>query len=214
MSCITPLPEELDLASDDELMARIDAGDPETALETLQQRYGQRIHRFVRGLLRDEHLAQDVSQEVFAKLFLKSHLYQQGTNFTAWLFEVARNQALSAMRSRRRSPITISNLCGGERCNPQDFFESIPENRIHRELEEAEFDQAFADAVENLPDHYQQVFDLCVRQGKSYQEAAKTLALPTGTVAIRIMRARKRLFRMLSTHLDRLRRPPACFQSC
>jgi DNA-directed RNA polymerase specialized sigma24 family protein len=66
--------------------------------------------------------------------------------------------------------------------------------------------------VAELPEHYQTVFDLCVRQGRPYQEAGKVLGLPTGTVAIRIMRARKRLFGALGKHLDRLRRPPACFQ--
>ena len=71
---------------------------------------------------------------------------------------------------------------------------------------------ALASAIEQLPAHYQSVFDLCVRQGKPYQEAGALLGIPTGTVAIRIMRARKRLFGALSRHLDRLRRPPACFQ--
>jgi DNA-directed RNA polymerase specialized sigma24 family protein len=46
----------------------------------------------------------------------------------------------------------------------------------------------------------------------AYQDAGKQLDLPTGTVAIRIMRARKRLFAALQQHLGRLRRPPACFQ--
>jgi len=212
MSCIIPLQTDLQLASDDDLMAMIEFGDAERALEALQSRYGNRIHHFVRGLLSDEHLAQDVCQEVFEKLFLKSNLYRQGTNFTAWLFEVARNQALSALRSRRRSPMPISNHCGCNQDGQQEILESIPEDRLHRELEEEELKQAFADAVEQLPDHYRRVFELCVCQGKSYQEASEILGLPTGTVAIRIMRARKRLFHSLSHHLDRLRRPPACFQ--
>jgi RNA polymerase sigma factor (sigma-70 family) len=71
---------------------------------------------------------------------------------------------------------------------------------------------AFHDAVADLPEHYRTVFELCVRQGKPYQEAGAQLGLPTGTVAIRIMRARKRLFTALQQHLGRLRRPPACFQ--
>ena len=54
--------------------------------------------------------------------------------------------------------------------------------------------------------------ELCVRRGVPYQEAAKKLGIPTGTVAIRIMRARKRLYAQLSHHMDRLRRPPACLQ--
>jgi DNA-directed RNA polymerase specialized sigma24 family protein len=52
---------------------------------------------------------------------------------------------------------------------------------------------------------------MCVRNGASYKEAGRRLSLPTGTVAIRIMRARKRLFTGLARHFDRIRRPPACF---
>ncbi len=200
-------------ASDDALMALIDAGAAETGVSMLQERYGQRIYHFVRGLLRDTHLAQDVTQEVFEKVFLKSHLYQAGTNFRAWLFEVARNQALSALRSRRRNPRPISSLnpLAREEENA-NLLESLPEEFEDRQLEEQEFMTAFRQAVESLPERYQTVFNLCVRQGKPYQEAAKQLGLPTGTVAIRIMRARKRLFQGLSCHLGRLRRPPACFQ--
>lgn len=198
--------------SDDALMDLIDAGQAEEGLRVLQDRYGKRIYHFVRGLLRDVHLAQDVTQEVFEKVFLKSHLYQRGTNFRAWLFEVARNQALSALRSRRRNPCPVSSLRVGADDDEKDVLESIPEERENRDLEEREFMDAFAQAVADLPEHYQTVFELCVRQGRPYQEAANQLGLPTGTVAIRIMRARKRLFRALSGHVDRIRRPPACFQ--
>ena len=81
-----------------------------------------------------------------------------------------------------------------------------------RKLEEAEFMAAFQQAVRALPQQYRRVFELCVQKGMQYKDAAEILGIPTGTVAIRIMRARKRLFQALSCHMDRLRRPPACLQ--
>jgi RNA polymerase sigma factor (sigma-70 family) len=93
-----------------------------------------------------------------------------------------------------------------------DMLELIPCQSEHQDLVEEEFMAAFHGAVAGLPEHYRTVFELCVRQGKPYQEAGQLLGLPTGTVAIRIMRARKRLFTALEHHLGRLRRPPACFQ--
>lgn len=193
-------------------MLLIEEGHAEEGLAGLQERYGRRILHFVRGLVRDAHLAQDVTQEVFEKVFLKSHLYQHGTNLRAWLFEVARNQALSALRARRRMPRPVSSLTSISDDDDQDLLESVPQLGENRELEEREFMEAFAKAVDELPERYRSVFNLCVREGRPYQEAAETLDLPTGTVAIRIMRARKRLFQALSRHLGRLRRPPACFQ--
>lgn len=195
--------------TDEELVADLQAGRAEAAMTELEHRYGKRIYHFVHGMVRDPHLAQDVTQEVLEKVLLKNDLYRPGTNFRAWLFEVARNQALTALRSRQRLPRPVSSV---QPVEAPDLLESLPARAGNLEMEEEEFMTAFQTAVDELPEHYRSVFELCVRQGKPYQDAGKELGLPTGTVAIRIMRARKRLFTALQHHLGRLRRPPACFQ--
>lgn len=205
-----PRPERLD---DDQLMALINAGEAEDGLRELQRRYEDRVFRTVLGYLQDPQLAQEVTSEVFAKIFFKSHLYRPQGNFTGWLFEVARNHALSTLRARRRRPVPVSSLPGsGDDADEDDILQLLPDGRTHREAEEHEFEEAFRDAVERLPERYRTVFDLCVRRGLPYKETAERLGLPTGTVAIRIMRARRRLFQELSRHLDRIRRLPACFE--
>jgi RNA polymerase sigma-70 factor (ECF subfamily) len=208
MDLLDPAAPAADL-SDEQLIARMQAGDANAALTELEHRYGKRIYHFVNGMVRDTHQAQDLTQEVFERVMVKHELYRPGTNFRAWLFEVARNQALSALRSRQRLPRPISTL---QATDSPDLLDSIPCPGNGRELEEREFMSAFHAAVADLPAHYRDVFELCVRQGVPYQDAGKQLDLPTGTVAIRIMRARTRLFTALQDHLGRLRRPPACFQ--
>jgi RNA polymerase sigma-70 factor (ECF subfamily) len=208
MDLLDPAAPAADL-SDEQLIARMQAGDANAALTELEHRYGKRIYHFVNGMVRDTHQAHDLTQEVFERVMVKHELYRPGTNFRAWLFEVARNQALSALRSRQRLPRPISTL---QATDSPDLLDSIPCPGNGRELEEREFMSAFHAAVADLPAHYRDVFELCVRQGVPYQDAGKQLDLPTGTVAIRIMRARKRLFTALQDHLGRLRRPPACFQ--
>lgn len=197
--------------SDEDLVHQLQAGATDLALTELERRYGKRIHHFVQGMVRDPHLASDVTQEVFAKVLLKNHLYKLGTNFRAWLFEVARNQALTMLRSRSRLPRPASALQGRTE-DDGDFFEQVAARAETEDLVEEEFMAAFQQAVDDLPEHYRVVFDLCVRRGCAYQQAGEQLGIPTGTVAIRIMRARKRLFTALQQHLGRLRRPPACFQ--
>lgn len=197
--------------SDEDLVHQLQAGATDLALTELERRYGKRIHHFVRGMVRDPHLASDVTQEVFAKVLLKNQLYKLGTNFRAWLFEVARNQALTMLRSRSRLPRPASALLGRTE-DDGDFFEQVAARAETEDLVEEEFMAAFQQAVDDLPEHYRVVFDLCVRRGCAYQQAGEQLGIPTGTVAIRIMRARKRLFTALQQHLGRLRRPPACFQ--
>lgn len=196
-------------STDDDFVRRLQDGDTEAALTELEQKYGRRIYHFVNGMVRDTHLAQDVVQEVFEKVLRKNDHYRPGTNFRAWLFEIARNQALTALRSRQRLPRPVSSL---PRTEEVDLLDSLPAEGVNRDLEEAEFMTAFHAAVNGLPEHYRSVFELCVQRGMPYQDAGRELGLPTGTVAIRIMRARKRLYAMLEHHLGRLRRPPACFQ--
>ena len=198
--------------TDDQLVKSINQGDVEAGLSVLQSRYQVKIYRFVLGLVQDTHLAQDVTQETFIKVFLKSHLYRLGTNFRAWLFEIARNQALSALRNRRRAPRPITSVTPATVDGDGDLLDQIIGEGLSRKLEEQEFMALFSQAVRELPERYMEIFTRCVIQGRSYHDVASELDLPTGTVAIRIMRARKRLFQALSPHLDRLRRPPACVQ--
>lgn len=211
MTATDPIRPDLTTATDEDLVRMLRTGDAESALRGLQDRYGRRLFHFVHGMVRDQHLAQDIVQEVFEKVLLKNDLYQPGTNFRAWLFEIARNQSLSTLRTQRRLPRPVSSL-QTEEGEQGSLFDAIPAGDEDRSLEEEEFMVAFREAVDALPPHYKTVFELCVRQGKPYQEAGRELGLPTGTVAIRIMRARKRLFATLERHLGRLRRPPACFQ--
>lgn len=212
MTALEPLVPATLPATDEELVMCLQAGDAASAMTGIQERYARRIFHFVHGMVRDQHLAQDIVQEVFEKVLLKHDLYNAGTNFRAWLFEIARNQALSALRAQKRRPRPISALPLRDGQENLDLLDGLADDHEDRSLEEDEFMAAFAAAVANLPAHYQSVFDLCVRQGLPYLEAGRLLNLPTGTVAIRIMRARKRLFGALEKHLGRLRRPPACFQ--
>ena len=198
--------------TDDELIIAINNGEAEEGLSVIQSRYGSKVRRFVRGIVKDDWLAQDVAQETFVKVFFKSHLYQIGTSFKAWVFEIARNQALSALRSRRRAPRPVASLNFVGSHSELDLLDQVFTDSSNRDLETKEFMGAFDEAVADLPENYRAVFRECVIKGRSYQEVGDTLRIPTGTVAIRIMRARKRLFASLSPHLDRLRRPPACVQ--
>lgn len=206
---MTPI-DSVPTLTDEDLVQMLHAGNTETAMTHLDSRYSKRIYRFVHGMVRDPHLAHDVTQEVFEKVLLKHDLYRPDTNFRAWLFEVARNQALTMLRTRSRLPRTVSALPG--QGDQGDFLDSVAAKADIEAMVEEEFMTAFQKAVDDLPEHYGVVFDLCVRKGRPYQEAGTELGLPTGTVAIRIMRARKKLFTALQHHLGRLRRPPACFQ--
>ena len=203
--------DESKYSEDDRLILEFSNKEDQEAFQKLIDKYHARVHRYILGFVKDDSVADDVTQEVFIKVFLKHNLYEPGTHFRAWLFEVARNQALSALRRNRRIPKPISSLNLNE--EERDPFESrVVEAYDAPHMIEEEFQKLFMEAVENLPKIYKEVFTYCVIEGHTYEQASQFLEIPKGTVAIRLMRARKRLFRALSPHIGRVRKPPACFR--
>lgn len=85
-------------------VAHAKAGDPE-GLHFLYLRYAPDVQRYVNSVVHDLHEAEDITQNVFAKLIKTIGKYEQrDVPFTAWILRVARNAALDHMRSRRAIP--------------------------------------------------------------------------------------------------------------
>ena len=85
-------------------VARAKQGDAE-ALRFLYVRYADNVYGYVASMLRDEHEAEDVTQQVFAKLLTNLHKYEaQEVPFSAWILRVARNVAVDHLRKRRAIP--------------------------------------------------------------------------------------------------------------
>lgn len=85
-------------------IARAQAGDTE-GMHFLYVRYAGDVLRCVKGLVKDHHEAEDITQNVFAKLIGVIHKYEpRGVPFTAWILRVARNAALDHLRARRMTP--------------------------------------------------------------------------------------------------------------
>jgi RNA polymerase sigma-70 factor (ECF subfamily) len=87
-----------------EAIARAKEGDPE-GLHYLYVRYADDVLRFITGLVRDHHEAEDITQNVFAKLMTAIVKYEErAVPFDAWILRVARNAALDHLRAKRAIP--------------------------------------------------------------------------------------------------------------
>lgn len=96
--------EESDGRLVQEAVAHAKAGDPE-GLHFLYLRYAPDVQRYVNSVVHDLHEAEDITQNVFAKLIKTIGKYEQrDVPFTAWILRVARNAALDHMRARRAIP--------------------------------------------------------------------------------------------------------------
>jgi RNA polymerase sigma-70 factor (ECF subfamily) len=137
---------------------RAKAGDPE-GLHYLYVRYADDVLRYITGLVRDHHEAEDITQNVFAKLMKAIKRYEErAVPFDAWILRVARNAALDHLRAKRSIPTEEVRLTDTGRA----------ETALDR-------GQALRQALEDLPEDQREVLVLRHIVGLSPVEIADTL---------------------------------------
>ena len=155
--------------TDADLLTRFRAGD-EAALDGLFARYEGPVFRFLFGLLRDHHRAEDALQETFVRALRASDAARPDT-FRGWLFAVAHQQAMLLKRRERRLPeqaeylvlLGVADRAGDDRAAAADDARRV------REL------------LTRLPAAQRAVITARVFEGKSFREVAAAVGCPLGT---------------------------------
>src|SRR5262245_21895946 len=165
--------------TDEALVAALRQGQRESAAR-LTQRYWPAIHRFCASYLGDEVLAEDVTQDTFAKLSDGVELPDGA--FKPWIYKVARNRCLDILRRHQRSPTHNHNIRTGF-----DAAQSTagPQTRAAR----AEREELTRKIIESMPEEYKSVLVLKYFEGFSREEMAQTLGVSEATVKGRLARA-------------------------
>jgi RNA polymerase sigma-70 factor (ECF subfamily) len=163
------------MESDERLYERLRAGDL-AAFDALYARYERRLFAFVRGLIGDAAEAEDVFHEAFMQVLGERPRFDDPArgSFRAWLYTVARNACLNRLRSRDR----------GQRAHTTPDGEPAPP-AADEKLERAEASAALDRALEHLPQALGELYRLRAA-GLSYEELARVLDLPLGTVKSRM----------------------------
>jgi RNA polymerase sigma-70 factor, ECF subfamily len=181
--------DPLDQCSDEELLSRFGRGQREV-FGALVRRYQRELYGYLRRYLGDPNLADDVFQATFLQVFVKSGQYEAGRPVRPWLYTIATNQAIDALRRAGRHPAvsldqTTSDNGDGE---VRSLLEMI-ESRETSPLDQTQADERrvlVRAGVEQLPDFLKQVVILAYFQGLKYREIAEILGVPVGTVKSRL----------------------------
>jgi RNA polymerase sigma-70 factor (ECF subfamily) len=166
-----------------------------SAFGVLVSRYERELYGYLRRILGDDALAEDVFQNTFLAVHLKRHLYQAGRPFRPWVYAIASRQAIDTLRRNRRHQLpsldaAIDNEMGSASlADGLADDEPSPESAAHRR-EQRTMVQA---AVGRLADHLRTVLVLAYYQGMNYQQIADVLGIPIGTVKSRLHAAVGRL---------------------
>ena len=160
--------------TDAELLARFRRGD-ETALDPLFARYEGAVFRFLFGLLRDHHRAEDALQETFVQA-LRFADGVDPAKFRGWLFTVAHRQAVLLKRKERRMPAQADDLAllGLVDGSPDDPADRADDARRVRELQRV-------------------VIAARVFDGMKFREVAAAVGCPLNTALARMHEGLKRL---------------------
>ena len=166
----------MDAASDAELVTRCRAGD-QAAWEALVDRYARYVHAIVARVYRlDAHDAEDVFQEVFARVFERLDTLRDGAALRPWIAQTARNCAVDSLRrSGREVPV-------------DDVPEGVDDGLAR--LDEALTVHA---ALDRLSPECHEILDRFFCRDESYRTIGAELELPSGTIASRIARCLARL---------------------
>lgn len=175
---------------DREIIGRVRGGEVD-AYALLVEKYHRNLLRFIYRLVGDAHLAEDLGQEVFLKVYRQLPRFDtgRGTPFAAWLYTVARNQCLSELRRRGRQPVTLTE----EQQLAQLADGSVSAEAVLLQNEEL---AALHACLEDLPEPFRRTLLLSL-QGASLAEIAREGQVAPATVKTRLFRARRQLALML-----------------
>jgi len=162
-----------------EIVRRAQRGD-EAAFALLVRAHERRVFNYVLRLLGDRALAEDVTQEVFLRVFQALPTFSFGCRFTTWLFQVTKNRVLDELQTLRRRPRHLVEL------------EDVPSLQVvDAEFERGETVAAVWRAIDGLSLDLKMALLLREVVGLSYPEIAETLEITLPTVKWRIFHARR-----------------------
>lgn len=174
---------------DEELILQFQQGNENAYIE-LVNRYKNKLINFTFNYLGDRDLAEDIVQETMLKLYEKRHYYKAIAKFSTWIYTIARNQANTELRKRKRSNISFLSQMTK---NGKDFDLDSKSPDLINELQNTYLAKRINKAIQLLPEHFREVIVLRDIQGLSYEDIGLVMDAPLGTIKSRINRARIQL---------------------
>jgi RNA polymerase sigma factor (sigma-70 family) len=161
------------------------------------------MYNFAYRLTLDPDDAKDLLQDTYLKAFRFIDSFQQGTNAKAWLFRILKNSFINDYRKKSKEPSKVDYQEVETYYNSEDVDRQItPDLRVEA-LQDMIGDE-ISTALNSLDVDFRTVIILCDLEGFKYEEMAKILDIPIGTVRSRLHRARNLLKEKLSEYAKQM----------
>ncbi len=175
-----------------------------TAYAALMENYRDSIYFMMLKMTNNKDDAEDLTIEAFGKAFKKLEQYTPTYAFSTWLFKIASNNCIDFIRKKQQNVYSLdqefqdspgsglARTISGDGLNPEESMINEQKKKIMREL------------VKKLKPHYRILIELRYFKELSYEEIAKELNLPMGTVKAKLFRARDFLSNILGESQDKI----------
>jgi RNA polymerase sigma factor (sigma-70 family) len=161
------------------------------------------MYNFAYRLTFDEDDAKDLVQDTYLKAYRFIDSFQQGTNAKAWLFRILKNSFINDYRKKKKEPAKVDYQEVETFYNSEDVDRQItPDLRVEA-LQDMMGDE-ISNALNSLDVDFRTVIILCDLEGFKYDEMAKILDIPIGTVRSRLHRARNLLKEKLTEYAKKM----------
>ena len=179
------------MKSDEKLIAEYLEGD-ESPLEILVERYAGYVFNFIHKYVRDINSAQDLTQEVFIKVWKNIRKFDPDRNFKVWIFQIARNTVFDFLRKRKE--INFSQFEKEDEIYDIADSDPLPSEIFDRK----NIREKVQEATQALSEKYQEVITLYYQNQLNFREIAEVTGEPIDTIKSRHRRAIALLKRSLS----------------
>ena len=175
---------------DRQLVARAQAGD-KRAFELLVEKYQRKLARLLSRFIRDPAEVEDVTQEAFIKAYRALPAFRGDSAFYTWLYRIGINTAKNYLMAMGRRAPTSTEIEAEDAEGFEEGEQLRDINTPESALLTSEIAQTVNATIEQLPEELRTAIQLREIEGMSYEDIAKVMDCPIGTVRSRIFRARE-----------------------
>jgi RNA polymerase sigma factor (sigma-70 family) len=174
------------------------------AFAELMKRYKKPVYHMILKMVRNVDDAEDLTIEAFAKAFKNLHKFKKDFTFSTWLFRIATNNSIDFIRKKKLETMSLNTSFkdeNGESVNIDVQDESLDPQEVAIKSQKVELIRMF---VTKLPPKYQKLVKLRYFNELSYEEIAKELDAPLGTVKAQLHRARELMYDLVKGKEDHI----------
>ena len=179
-------------------------GGDEKSYAKLLQRYRRPVYHVILKMVRNVDDAEDLTIESFAKAFRSLHKFKKDFTFSTWLFRIATNNTIDFIRKKKLNTLSIENTYTDD--NGESVSIDVEDANLNPQEEaiKAQKEELIQIFVDKLPAKYQKLVRLRYFHELSYEEIAKELDAPLGTVKAQLHRARELMYELVKNKKEHI----------